>query len=70
MKEGELRELLGAPYRVQLAVLRWCTAGRTQTEKRGANGCAFRLRRVRGQALAQAVVDHVEGCCEGADRLP
>ena len=65
MKEGELRELLGAPYRVQLAgasmVYRWQDAD----GEAGGEWLRVLLRRVRGQALAQAVVDHVEGCCEG-----
>ena len=65
MKEGEVREALGPPYLVQLAgasmVYRWQDAD----GEAGGEWLRVRLRRVRGQALAQAVVDHVEGCCEG-----
>lgn len=66
MKENELRAALGAPYRVQLAgasmVYRW------QDAHGDADACEWlrvRLRRVRGQSLAQAVVDQVEGRCNG-----
>ena len=66
MSEGELREALGAPYRVQLAgasmVYRWQdAAGEDDVQE----WLRVRLRRVRGQGLAHAVVDQVEGRCNG-----
>ena len=65
MKEGELRAALGAPYRVQLAgasmVYRWQDA----TGDDAGEWLRVRLRRVHGQGLSQAVVDHVEGRCGG-----
>ena len=66
MKEGELRAALGAPYRVQLAgasmVYRWQDAA---TEGDVREWLRVRRRRVRGQSLAHAVVDQVEGRCNG-----
>ena len=66
MKENELRAALGAPYRVQLAgasmVYRW------QDAHKDADACQWlrvRLRRIRGQTMAHAVVDQVEGRCNG-----
>jgi hypothetical protein len=65
MKESELRAAFGAPYRVQLAgasmVYRWQDAAGED----GNEWVRVRLRRVRGQALAHAVVDQVEGRCDG-----
>jgi len=66
MSEGERREALGAPYRVQLAgasmVYRWQDA---MVEEDAGEWLRVRLRRVRGQGLAHAVVDQVEGRCNG-----
>ncbi|KGQ20537.1 hypothetical protein LF41_1074 [Lysobacter dokdonensis DS-58] len=66
MKEPELRAALGAPYRVQLAgasmVYRWQDA---HADADAAEWLRVRLRRVRGQGLANAVVDQVEGRCNG-----
>jgi hypothetical protein len=66
MKEGELRAALGAPYRVQLAgasmVYRWQDA---VIEEDANEWLRVRLRRVRGQGLANAIVDQVEGRCGG-----
>lgn len=66
MKEGELRAALGAPYRVQLAgasmVYRWQDAVAEDDAK---EWLRVRLRRIRGQGLAHAVVDQVEGHCNG-----
>lgn len=66
MKEDELREALGAPYRVQLAgasmVYRWQDAA---GEDEAGEWLRVRLRRVRGHGLAHAVVDRVEGRCGG-----
>ena len=66
MKEDELRAALGAPYRVQLAgasmVYRWQDA---VAEDEAGQWLRVRLRRVRGQGLAHAVVDQVEGRCDG-----
>ena len=66
MKETELREVLGPPYRVQLAgasmVYRWQDA---HTDEAACEWLRVRLRRVRGQGLANAVVDQVEGRCGG-----
>ena len=68
MKEGELRAALGAPYRVQLAgasmVYRWQDA---HGEDDVREWLRVRLRRVRGQGLADAVVDQVEGRLEGVE---
>ena len=65
MKEAEVRAKLGAPYRVQLAgasmVYRWQDAVGDDAEE----WLRVRLRRVRGQALGQAVVDEVVGRCGG-----
>ena len=65
MKESEVRAKLGAPYRVQLAgasmVYRWQDAVGDDARE----WLSVRLRRVRGQALGQAVVDRVEGRCGG-----
>lgn len=65
MKEGEVREALG-PYLVQLAgacmVYRWQDA---YLEADANEWLRIRLKRVRGQSLAQAVVDQVEGRCNG-----
>ena len=65
MKESEVRARLGAPYRVQLAgasmVYRWEDA----VGEGAGEWLSVRLRRVRGQALAHAVVDEVEGRCGG-----
>ena len=61
MKESEVRAALGAPYRVQLAgasmVYRWQDA----VGDDAGEWLRVRLRRVRGQGLAHAVVDEVEG---------
>lgn len=66
MKEPELRAALGAPYRVQLAgasmVYRWQD---THSDEQACEWLRVRLRRVRGQGLANAVVDQVEGRCNG-----
>ena len=66
MKEGELRAALGAPYRVQLAgasmVYRWQDSA---IEEDANEWLRVRLRRVRGQGLANAIVDQVEGRCGG-----
>ena len=66
MKEGEVREALGPPYLVQLAgasmVYRWQDA---YLEADANEWLRVRLRRVRGQGLANAVVDQVEGHCNG-----
>ena len=65
MKEGELRAALGAPYRVQLAgasmLYRWQEGDGEDTEE----WVRVRLRRKRGEALALAVVDQVEGRSDG-----
>ena len=66
MKEGEVREALGPPYLVQLAgasmVYRWQDA---HEEEQACEWLRVRLKRVRGQGLANAVVDQVEGHCNG-----
>ncbi|MUV15207.1 hypothetical protein [Noviluteimonas gilva] len=66
MKEPELRAALGAPYRVQLAgasmVYRWQDA---HEEEQACEWLRVRLKRVRGQGLANAVVDEVVGRCGG-----
>jgi hypothetical protein len=66
MTEGDLRATLGAPYRVQLAgacmVYRWQDA---HGEDEAREWVRVRLRRNRGQPLADAVVDQVEGRCDG-----
>jgi len=65
MKEAELRAALGAPYRVQLAgasmVYRWQEGDGEDAEE----WVRVRLRRKRGEALALAVVDQVEGRSNG-----
>lgn len=65
MKEAELRAALGAPYRVQLAgasmVYRWQEGIGEDADE----WVHVRLRRVRGEALGLAVVDKVEGRCDG-----
>ena len=66
MNEKELRAKMGAPCRVQLAgasmVYRWQDA---HGEDDVREWLRVRLRRVRGQGLADAVVDQVEGRLEG-----
>ena len=66
MGEKELREAMGAPCRVQLAgasmVYRWQDA---RNEADASAWLTVRLRRARGQGLANAVVDRVEGLRDG-----
>jgi len=66
MREGEVREALGPPYLVQLAgvsmVYRWQDA---YLEADANEWLRVRLRRVRGHGLEDAVVDQIEGRCNG-----
>jgi hypothetical protein len=66
MQESEVREALGPPYLVQLAgvsmVYRWQDAF---LEEEANEWLRVRLRRVRGHGLEHAVVDQVEGLCNG-----
>jgi hypothetical protein len=65
MKEGELRAALGAPYRVQLAGASMLYRWQEGDGEDASEWVRVRLRRKRGEALENAVVDQVEGRTNG-----